>query len=187
MVPVFPPAPPVTVTVDGRRLAVYVRARILSGRVYAPLSLVRMLVDRMWLEDQMLVVVRAGRTARVPCALRFQGDLDVSSVPIAPLLRALGDALLYQPATRTLDVRTPPPLPVASARPPGSTAPPPRSVFTPEPVPTARPVWSGSPLPRRTGLPVPPRDQDAAAALMGRRASRFMPARTAAARSAYQT
>jgi hypothetical protein len=156
VVPVFPPSPPVTVTVDGRRLAVYVRARILAGRVYAPLSLVRLLVDRMWLEDRVLVAERAGRTVRVPFALRFDGDVDVSSVAVAPLLRALGDELLYQPESRTLDVRTPPVAPIVSAR-PGAGAPPPRPVFTPEPVPTPRPVWSGTPMPRRTGLPAPPR------------------------------
>ncbi len=156
MVPVFPPPPPVTVTVDGRRLAVYVHARILGGRIYAPLSLVRMLVDRMWFEDRVLVAERAGRTVRVPFALRFDGDMDVSSVAVAPLLRALGDEILYRAGSRTLDVRTPPAAPVASAR-PFAGAPPRRSVFTPEPVPTPRPAWSGTPLPRRTGLPVPPR------------------------------
>ncbi len=155
IVPVFPLAPPVTVTVDGRRLAVYERARILGGRVYAPLSLVRMLVDRMWLEDRVLVAERAGRTVRVPFTLRFDGDVDVSSVAIAPLLRALGDETLYLAQSRTLAVRTPPAGPVASAR-PFAGAPAPRSVFTPEPVPTPRPVWSSSPLPRRTGLPAPP-------------------------------
>jgi hypothetical protein len=147
--------PPVTVTVDGRRLAVYVRARILDGRVYAPLSLVRMLVDRMWLEDRTLVVERDGRRARVPLALRFDGDLDVSAVAVAPLLRALGDDLHYQPATRTLDVRAPQ-TPVASASPFGGAPQPARSVFTPEPAGTTKPVWSASPLPRRTPLAPPP-------------------------------
>lgn len=147
--------PPVTVTVEGRRLAVYVRARILDGRVYAPLSLVRMLVDRMWLEDRALVVERDGRRARVPLALRFDGDMDVSAVAIAPLLRALGDDLHYQSATRTLDVRAPQ-VPVASASPFAGAPQPARPVFTPEPVRTPKPVWSASPLPRRTPLAPPP-------------------------------
>jgi hypothetical protein len=154
-VPVFPPAPPVTITVDGRTLAVYVGARILRGRVYAPISLVRMLVDRMWVEDSVLVVERNGRRARVPFSLRFEGDLDVSSVAVAPLLRALGDDLRYQSTTRTLDVRSPSTMPVVSASPMGQRPLPAKPVFTPEPVATPRPVWSGSPVPRRTPLPAP--------------------------------
>ncbi|MGA8534085.1 MAG: hypothetical protein WB615_08255, partial [Candidatus Tumulicola sp.] len=137
--PVFPPAPPVMVTVDGRRLAVYARARILYGRVYAPLSLVRMLVDRMWFEDRVLVVERGARRARVPFVLRFDGGLDVSAVALAPLLRELGDELRYHSSPPTLEVRTPPTAPVASATPFAGEAVPRRPVFTPEPVATPRP------------------------------------------------
>jgi hypothetical protein len=155
-VAVFPPAPPVTVAVDGRNLSVYVRAHIVRDRVIAPLSLVRMLVDRMWLEDGDLIVERGGRRARVPLRLRFDGGVDVTSVELAPLLRRLGDELDYSASRRTLEVRTAPRAPLGSASPFTGLQPPVRAVFTPEPVPTPRPVWSGSPLPRRTPLPPPP-------------------------------
>jgi len=150
---VFPPAPPVTVVVDGRKLAVYEPARIVDGRIYAPLSLVRMLVDRMWLDGAALHVERNGRSARIAFTLRFAGSVDVSSVALAPLLRALGDGVRYSGRTRRLEVRTPSTLPVVSASPFTGVLPSARRVFTPEPVATPRPVWSGSPLPRRTPLP----------------------------------
>src|SRR5581483_1198698 len=63
---VFPPAAPVTVAVDGRRIAAYVRAELAGGRVYAPLSLLRTLVDRLWIEGGAVFVESAGRRARVP-------------------------------------------------------------------------------------------------------------------------
>ncbi|MBV8117457.1 MAG: hypothetical protein JOY69_00875 [Candidatus Eremiobacteraeota bacterium] len=155
-VPAFPPPPAVTVSVDGRNLVAYVHAEIRDGRVVAPLSLVRMLVDRMWLDGEMLVVERAGRRARLPFTVRFAGSIDVSRVEIASLLRAVGDTVCYRASTRRLEVRTPRALPLASATPFSGAPVPARTVFTPEPVPTPRPRWSGSPLPRRTPLPQSP-------------------------------
>jgi len=153
---VFPPAAPVTVAVDGRRIAAYVRAELAGGRVYAPLSLLRTLVDRLWIEGGAVFVESAGRRARVPLALRFSEGIGGLGVEVAPVLRALGDSVYYSPPSRTLEVRTPPPQPVASAQPPETMPVAPRDVFTPEPSATVRPVWSGSPLPRRTPLPAPP-------------------------------
>lgn len=152
----FPPAPPVTVTLDGRRLVSYVPARVIGGRVYAPLSLVRMLVDRVWLDDGALLVERGGRRARVPLTLQFAGGMDTSSVALGELVRALGETATYRSRTRTLDVRTPRPSAVSSASPFNGAPQPARSVFTPQPVPTPRPTWGGSPLPRRTPLTAPP-------------------------------
>ncbi|MEO6835020.1 MAG: hypothetical protein ABI231_03820, partial [Candidatus Tumulicola sp.] len=92
--PVFPPAPPVTVLIDGRRLPAYVRAFVARGRVYAPVSpLLRSLADRIWVEGGALVVERDGRRVRVPFALRFGEDLDDSYVAVGPLLRALGESV----------------------------------------------------------------------------------------------
>lgn len=144
------------VSVDGRRLVTYVPARVIGGRVYAPLSLVRMLVDRLWLENGTLLVERAGRRARVPLRLRLAGGREIFGVPLGELLRALGDTACYRAGVRTLEVRTSQPVPLVSASPFGGAIPPPREVFTPEPVATPRPVWSGTPLPRRTPLPFPP-------------------------------
>jgi hypothetical protein len=119
-----------------------------------------MLVDRIWIDGAAVLVERDGRRARVPLSLRFAGDVDLSSVALGPLLRALGDRVTYRAGTRTLEVSTPPALPLASATPFAGAVPAARRVFTPEPVPTPRPVWSGSPLPRRTPLPLsPPRNR----------------------------
>ena len=144
-----------TVAVDGRTVAAYVRARVVDGRVYAPLSLLRLLVDRMWFEGGAVVIERAGRRVHVPLSLRSQGDADTSSVALGPLLRALGDDVRYDARTHVFEVRTPPAVPVVPATPYDGGPLPARSVFTPEPVPTPRPEWSGSPLPRRTPLPAP--------------------------------
>lgn len=152
---VFPPAPAVTVAVDGRKVAAYVRARVVDGRVYAPLSLVRVLVDRMWFEGGAVVVERAGRRAHVPLSLRFSRDAEGAIVALGPLLRALGDDVRYDARARVLDVRAPTAIPVVPATPYAGRPIPARAVFTPEPVPTPRPTWSGSPLPRRTPLPAP--------------------------------
>ena len=153
---VFPPAAPVTVALDGRRVADYVRAQLAGGRVYAPLSLLRMLVDRMWIDGGSVFVERAGRRTRLPFAVRFCGNADVTCVEIGPVLRALGDSVYFRAPSRTLEVRTPPARPVASAQPFRGTNVPVRDVFTPEPQATPRPTWSGSPLPRRTALPALP-------------------------------
>lgn len=153
---VFPPAAPVTVAVDGRPIANYVGAQVAGGRVYAPLGLLRMLVDRIWIENGAVVVERDDHIARIPLSQRFCSAAGVAGVAIAPLLRSLGDSVWYQAATHTLEVRTAPPGPVASAQPFAGAPVAPRAVFTAEPVATPRPTWSASPLPRRTPLPAPP-------------------------------
>ncbi len=139
---------------DGRPVAAYVRAQLAGGRVYAPLSLLRTLVDRLWIEGGAVFVESAGRRARVPLEVRISNDGAIG-VEVAPVLRALGDSVYYWARSRTLEVRTPPPQPVASAQPLQTTVAP-RDVFTPEPRATVRPMWSGSPQPRRTPLPAPP-------------------------------
>jgi hypothetical protein len=128
--------------------------------VYAPVSpLLRLVADRVWLQDGALLVERDGHRVRVPFAFRIAGDLDASYVAVGPLLRALGDSVRYRKRGRCLDVRTPALAAVASPTPFDASRPsgPPRAVFTPEATSSPRPVWSGSPLPRRTPLPLPPR------------------------------
>jgi hypothetical protein len=154
-VSVFPPGAPVTVRLDGLPLPSYVHAYVADGRVYAPVRpLVAKLADRLWFDGNVLVIVRDGRTVRVPMQARTPDALDSAFVAIAPVLRAMGESVSYNAGERALDVR--------SARADGITQPqpftpgpssPPRVVFTPDPVPTPKPVWSGSPLPRRTPLP----------------------------------
>ncbi len=155
-VPVIPPPPPVTISIDGRLLMQYVRAYVSAGRVYAPVSpLLRRLADAVWFDGSRLVVRRAGRQLGVPLAGGSWAAPQSAFVEIAPVLRFLGDAVRYDAQSRRLDVRTPPPAPLDSPTPyqPQPQAQAPRAVFTPSPQPTTRPVWTGSPLPRRTPLP----------------------------------
>ena len=155
---VFPPGAPVTVSLDGRPLPSYVRAYVADGRVFAPVRpLLSRLADRLWFEGNVLVIVRDGRTVRIPLGARTPDALDSAFVTIVPVLQALGESVSYDARLRLLDVRTTRSYGIATEPPfvPGPSSSP-RVVFTPEPIATPRPVWSGSPLPRRTPLPEPP-------------------------------
>jgi hypothetical protein len=157
-VSVFPPGAPVTVRLDGRPLPSYVRAYVADGRVFAPVRpLLSRLADRLWFEGNVLVIVRDGRSVRIPLGTRTPDALDSAFVTIGPVLRALGETVTYDTQQRLLDVRTTRSEGIAAEPPfvPGPSSSP-RAVFTPEPVATPRPLWSGSPLPRRTPLPQPP-------------------------------
>ncbi len=161
--PVFPPGVPVTVRLDGRPLPAYVSAYDAGGRVYAPVRpAIALLADRLWFDGNVLVIVRDGRIVTIRLAGRSPDALDAAYVPVAKLLRALGERVSYSPRERSLDVTSRDRTAVAPPTPFDGSAPSaaPHVVFTPQPVPTPRPVWSGSPLPRRTPLPasaIPPR------------------------------
>jgi hypothetical protein len=156
-VSVFPPGAPVTVRIDGLPLPSYVRAYVADGRVYAPVRpLLSKLADRLWFEGNVLVIVRDGRTVRVPLGARAPDALDSAFVTIAPILRALGETVAYDARERLLEVRTTRSAGLTTPQaglPEPSSSPPPYPVFTPEPVATPKPAWSGPPLPRRTPLP----------------------------------
>jgi hypothetical protein len=155
-VPLFPPGVPVTIVLDGRPLAAYVRAYVAGGRVFAPVApLITRLADRLWFEGDTLVVVRNGRSVRVRLAPDAQ-SLDAAYVPAGAALRALGATVRYEPNEHRLLVSIPPHAVVVSPTPFNAAAPQvtPNAVFTTVPPPTPRPVWTGSPLPRRTPLPL---------------------------------
>ncbi|HYL27582.1 MAG TPA: hypothetical protein VEW74_07085 [Candidatus Nitrosotalea sp.] len=157
--PLFPPAPPVTVLIDGRPLPEYVRAYVAGGRVFAPVDpLLTRLADRLWTADGWLVAERDGRRVRVRLEPSFHGQLDAAYFPAGPALRALGVAVRYEPELRRLTVVLPARAAIASPSPFEAAAPSvaPSSVFTPAPPQTPRPIWTGTPLPRRTALPLPP-------------------------------
>jgi hypothetical protein len=158
-VPLFPPATPVTLTVDGRPLPAYVRAYVTEGRVFAPVSpLLTRLADRVWSENGALVIERGARRVRVTLGPVSPSALNAVYVMVAPILRALGASVRYDPAGHRLVVLTVERTVVASPTPfnPSVPAVAPSAVFT-APVPaTPRPVWTGSPLPRRTPLPASP-------------------------------
>lgn len=143
----------VTIVLDGKPLAAYTAALEVNGRVVAPLRpVVTAIADRLWFEGNTLVIVRDGKTARVPVASRAPDALDHAYIQIAPLLRALGARVDYDAQRHRVDVRLADGLVPESPQPQPQVVPP-RAIFTPVPEPTPRPVWNGSPLPRRTPLP----------------------------------
>lgn len=146
-----------TVVLDGKTVRSYTGAFESAGRVYAPLRpFVTGIADAMWFDGDSLVIVRDGRSVVVRMPSREPDALDHAYVPLAPILRSLGEVVEYQPFGRVV-VHSPYPAVVATATPfnPAAPSAAPSAVFTPAPVPTPRPVWTGSPLPRRTPLPYP--------------------------------
>ncbi|HLY02400.1 MAG TPA: hypothetical protein VKR56_07865 [Candidatus Cybelea sp.] len=155
--PLFPPVP-VAILVDGRPLASYVRAYVAGGRVFAPVApLITRLADRVWLEGDTLVIQRGAKRVRVRLAQTVPDQFDGAYVAVAPVLRALGASLCWEPKRRRLIVRLPERGTVATPTPfdPAVPSVPPATVFTPSPPVTPRPLWTGSPLPRRTPLALP--------------------------------
>ncbi len=155
--PLFPPETPVTVLLDGKPLAAYVRAYVAAGRVFVPVDpVLTRVADRLWFEGDTLVIQRGARRVRVRLAPSYPSDLDAAYVAAAPALRGLGAVLRYDPAARRLDVRLPQDAQVASPTPfnPALPTAAPSAVFTPAPQASPRPAWTGSPLPRRTPLPL---------------------------------
>lgn len=157
--PLFPPGAPVSIIVDGRPVAAYVRAYVVAGRVYAPVSpLLTRLADRVWFVGNSLLIERGSVRVRVRIAPVVPASLNATYVAIAPVLRAIGASVRYESAGRRLIVQVPQRAILASPTPFNPSVPSvaPSAVFTPAPAQTPRPVWTGSPLPRRTPLSVPP-------------------------------
>ena len=160
--PLFPPGAPVSIIVDGRPLAEYVRAYVVAGRVYAPVSpLLTRLADRVWSVGDSLVIERGSVRVRVRIAPAAPASLNATFVAIAPVLRAIGASVRYEPVGRRLIVHVPARTILASPTPfnPSLPSVAPSAVFTPVPAQAPRPIWTGSPLPRRTPLSVPPISQ----------------------------
>ena len=145
-----------TVVVDGRPIESYNGAYATAGRVYAPLRpFVTALADRIWFDGNVLVIVRDGHTVTIRMQSRAPDALDHAYVPLAPVLRSLGEIVQFE--TGRVIVRTPAIPTVASPTPfdPAVPSASPWPVFTTAPSATPRPVWTGSPIPRRTPLPFP--------------------------------
>jgi hypothetical protein len=146
----------VTVVLDGKPLLAYNSALEVNGRIVAPLHpFVTGIADRLWFEGNSLVIVRDGRTVRIPGVRRAPDAFDHAYIPLASILRALGVRVTYTPERHRVDISLREETVVATPEPFDPVAPTvaPRVVFTPTPQTTPRPVWSGSPLPRRTPLP----------------------------------
>jgi hypothetical protein len=147
------------VLVDGRLLSSYARAYVQEGRVFMPIApLMLRVTDRAWFEGSDLVLQRAQRRVRVRIPRGDAQELETTFVAVGPLLRQLGDDVIYDARNQRLQIRTPRTTIVTTPTPYLAPATPlqARDVFTPSPKPVPQPTWSGPPLPRRTPLPNPP-------------------------------
>ncbi|MHB1550838.1 MAG: hypothetical protein ACYCX6_06550 [Vulcanimicrobiaceae bacterium] len=157
---IFPLAarPPVTLVVDGAIVPSYNRAYLAHGRVMATIDPVLTAVaDRIEYVGGTMIVSRGDRFAQIRLLRRPQpSELANLYVAVAPILRALGEVVSYDPATRVLEVRPRSEALVALPTPFNPAVPeaPPSAVFTPAPIPTPRPIFTGEPIPRRTPIPV---------------------------------
>jgi hypothetical protein len=156
----------VTVVLDGRAVVAYREAYLVEGRVFTALSpLLTGVADRFRWEGDTLVIERGERNVRVRLSGASAAGFDAQYVPAAPVLRALGATVRYDPVSRRLFVTLAQRVVPASPTPfdPALRQVSPAEVFTPSPATTPRPIWTGSPMPRRTALPLPPLHRDATA------------------------
>jgi hypothetical protein len=148
----------VTVVVDGALVPSAPQARLIAGRVVAPVGLVARLADSVSVgADGTVTATRGERRCVAPPAEAGTGE---PSVALGALARCLGAAVSWDGRAKTLALAFPPPAePLRTHAPFDPSAPQvaPTAVFTPEPAPpTPRAIATGSPLPRRTAIPVTP-------------------------------
>jgi hypothetical protein len=145
----------VTVVLDGAPAPSAPPARLVGGRVLAPVPLIARLADRVTVAPDGGLTAQRGERA---CIARIVGTEDAPLVELAPLARCLGAAVSWDPASRTLGLAFAPAVqsrehPPFDPRAPQVT---PTTIFTPEPIRTPRVLVTGSPIPRRTAIPVTP-------------------------------
>jgi hypothetical protein len=148
----------VTVLVDGALVPSAPEARLIAGRVVAPVGLVARLADSVEIgPDGSVTAARGERRCSAPPAEAGSGE---ASVALGPLARCLGAEVTWDGRAKTLGLAFPPPPDPLRTHAPFDPAAPqvaPTAIFTPEPAPpTPRAIATGSPLPRRTAIPVTP-------------------------------
>jgi hypothetical protein len=162
---------PVTVVLDGRLVEASQTAQNVAGVVVAPLDpYLRRVADRISVDlahgtitlsrGATSISLRLGdrraRTAEGSVVLPIAPYVREGEpyVPLAAVVRALGEAVAYDPQARLVSISSAALDPVATMTPyiPDPNAPTPGPAFTPAPLPTPRPVVTGSPYPRRTPI-----------------------------------
>jgi hypothetical protein len=157
----------VTIVVNGTIVASFAPARIVAGRVAAPLTpIVVRLVSRAEYQPATATVVIERFGVRVVVPVLFV-DHALPFVELSPLVRAIGGSAVFDGATKTLSIALPPAPPISTpaAFDPAAPQVAPTSVFTPAPgPPTPRSTETGVPRPRRTAIPALPSEPAAPAA-----------------------
>jgi hypothetical protein len=159
----------VTIVVDGVPIQGSRPARLCDNVVMAPLApYLRDIADRTELDaDGTIVITRDGSSISVSLGsrtLRAEGRTaelrvapfsrtDEPFVPLAAVARALGVAVSFDTASKTLELWALP-RPLASFVPDPTYTPPayPLEVFTPNPTPAPKVIATGAPKPRRTPI-----------------------------------
>lgn len=145
------------VVIDGKVVRSYVAARLEKGRIVAPLEpFVTAVATRIAYEGSTIVIYRGDRFAQVRVRSQpIHRDLQTTFVPLATVLRTLGETVSYDPVRDVLVAKSPT-APMVTPTPFNPSVPeaPKQTVFTPSPLATPRPVFTGRPVPRRTPLPV---------------------------------
>ncbi|HYZ15391.1 MAG TPA: hypothetical protein VE591_03275 [Candidatus Acidoferrum sp.] len=146
----------VTIVVDGDVVPGAPPARLVDGRVLAPVAFVARLADRVTVAEDGALTAQRGERA---CAVRTVEADGVRLVVLAPLAACLGAVVSWDGASKTLGLAFEIPQPAGTHPPFDPSAPQvaPTAIFTPQPAPpTPRAIATGVPVPRRTGIPVTP-------------------------------
>jgi hypothetical protein len=144
----------IAVLLDGHTVSAYSQPFERGGRVFAPVHpFVTGVADRIEYRGSTIVIHRDGHSLELAVAARA-ADGGVY-VPLAYVMRALGEMVTYDGRHHRMEITTPDAIEIATPAPfdPTTQQASPREVFTPRPIPTPVPVWTGRPLPRRTPLP----------------------------------
>ena len=143
-----------TVILDGRPLHSYLPITLTHGHIVGPVEpYITRVADR--IEHQGPYTIFTRSTHHISLLLVPSVALSEATVPLAIVLRALGERVTYDPARYVLEVTTPVAL-LQSPQPFNVHEPqaPPTTIFTPIPPVTPRPIWTGAPRPRRTPIPL---------------------------------
>ena len=154
----MPMSAAITVVVNGSIVAGAAPARIVGGRVVAPLTpVVVRLATRVSYDPATATVSIQRGTTRIVVPVAFVEN-DEPYIALAPVVQRLGGNALFDGRTKTLVINVElidpiaTPQPYLTPSPDGSTP-----VLSPAPaLPTPRDVQSTEPRPRRTAIPAAP-------------------------------
>jgi len=149
----------VTIVVNGSIVPSFAPARIVGGRVVAPLTpIVVRLASRTVYQPATATIAIERAGVRIVVPVVFVED-DIPFVELGPVVRGIGGSAVFDSPTKTLAIVLTPAETIVTPVPfdPGKPTVEPTTVFTPAPPPaTPRSTDTGVPRPRRTAIPATP-------------------------------